>query len=244
LFRDGHKCRGEKDCKNTVLNVHHIESQKTGGDAPNNLITLCEVCHHSYHKGELKLSLKRGQKFNDTTFMGIMKWSFYNKLKELYPNVKNTYGYITKSIRIDNKITKTHVTDAYCITKNIQAKRLSSYFMVNQVRKKKRSLHEETARKGRNKPNVLSKRNSKNTKQISHKNKLWCLNDKVELNEQIGFISGFSGNTVYIQDIKGQYLQSSPKYKQNNTDIIRLIERNNNWVYQEVSIQQLISSHD
>ena len=25
--------------------VHHIESRKTGGNAPNNLITLCETCH-------------------------------------------------------------------------------------------------------------------------------------------------------------------------------------------------------
>ena len=53
-----------------ILNVHHIESRKTGGNAPNNLITLCETCHTDYHKGEIKLpkKIKRGMKFKDATF--------------------------------------------------------------------------------------------------------------------------------------------------------------------------------
>lgn len=43
LFRDGHTCQCCKGkSKDKVLNVHHIESRKTGGNAPNNLITLCE----------------------------------------------------------------------------------------------------------------------------------------------------------------------------------------------------------
>jgi hypothetical protein len=45
LFRDEHQCHGKKGCKNKILNVHHIESRKTGGDSPNNLITLCEECY-------------------------------------------------------------------------------------------------------------------------------------------------------------------------------------------------------
>ncbi|MDR1540665.1 MAG: HNH endonuclease [Clostridiales bacterium] len=28
-----------------MLNVHHIESRKVGGDAPNNPAALCEDCH-------------------------------------------------------------------------------------------------------------------------------------------------------------------------------------------------------
>lgn len=50
LFRDGHQCNGKKGCKNKILNVHHIESRKKGGDSPSNLITLCEECHDDYHK--------------------------------------------------------------------------------------------------------------------------------------------------------------------------------------------------
>jgi N6-L-threonylcarbamoyladenine synthase len=45
LFRDGHACHGWKNCKNSILNVHHIETRKIGGDAPNNPAALCEDCH-------------------------------------------------------------------------------------------------------------------------------------------------------------------------------------------------------
>ncbi len=82
LFRDGHKCC-VKGCKEKVLNVHHIESRKTGGNAPNNLITICEKHHKQYHQGEIKLNLKRGKSFRDAAFMGIMRWAFYNKLKDV-----------------------------------------------------------------------------------------------------------------------------------------------------------------
>ena len=121
LWRDGHKCQCCKGkSKDKILNVHHIESRKTGGDSPNNLITLCETCHKGYHKGTVKLpsTIKRGMKFNDAAFMGIMRWAFYNKLKELYPNVSMTYGYITKNTRITNGLEKDHHIDARCISGN------------------------------------------------------------------------------------------------------------------------------
>lgn len=55
LFRDNHTCQHCKGkSKDKVLNVHHIESRKTGSDSPNNLITLCETCHKAYHRGEFK----------------------------------------------------------------------------------------------------------------------------------------------------------------------------------------------
>jgi len=93
LFRDGHKCKHCKGkSKDKILSVHHIESRKNGGDAPNNLITLCKTCHNKHHKDLIDLNFKRGIKFNHSTFMGIMRWSFYNRLKTIYPNVKITYG--------------------------------------------------------------------------------------------------------------------------------------------------------
>ena len=56
LFRDGHICQCCKGkSKDKILNVHHIESRKTGGNAPNNLITLCKTCHANYHNGIVKL---------------------------------------------------------------------------------------------------------------------------------------------------------------------------------------------
>ena len=74
LFRDNHTCQNPK-CKHKddILNVHHIESRKTGGNSPSNLITLCETCHNKYHKGEIKIDFKRSQSFKDATFMGIMR---------------------------------------------------------------------------------------------------------------------------------------------------------------------------
>lgn len=75
LFRDGHTCqRCKGKSKDKVLNVHHIESRKTGGDAPNNLIALCETCHKGYHAGTVSLpkTIHRGMFFKDATFMGIM----------------------------------------------------------------------------------------------------------------------------------------------------------------------------
>lgn len=44
LFRDNHTCQCCKGkSRDKILNVHHIESRKVGGNAPNNLITLCEL---------------------------------------------------------------------------------------------------------------------------------------------------------------------------------------------------------
>lgn len=119
LFRDGHVCQCCKGkSKDKILNVHHIESRKTGGDAPNNLVTLCETCHKGYHEGTVKLprAIKRGMSFRDAAFMGIMRWAFYNQLKELHPNVSLTYGYLTKNTRIRNGLPKTHCVDARCIS--------------------------------------------------------------------------------------------------------------------------------
>jgi len=148
LFRDGHKCQGKKGCKNEILNVHHIESRKTGGNAPNNLITLCKECHEAYHKGDLKIEFKRGQSFRDAAFMGIMRWTFYYRLKEQYSNVNMTYGYITKETRIQNNLPKEHRIDALCITGNPCADRISCYYFFKQVRKHNRQIHKFKILKG------------------------------------------------------------------------------------------------
>ena len=148
LFRDNHQCQGRKGCKGKILNVHHIESRKTGGNSPNNLITLCEGCHKDYHSGKLKLNLKRGKSFRDAAFMGIMRWSFYNRLKEIYPNVKMTFGYITKNIRINNHLPKEHHIDALCISGNPTVERLVYYYYIKQVRKHNRQIHKANLLKG------------------------------------------------------------------------------------------------
>ena len=131
LARDQHTCQCCKGkSKDHILNVHHIENRRTGGNAPNNLITLCETCHKGYHIGTVQLpqNIKRGTSFKDAAFMGIRRWALYNRLKELYPNVSMTFGYITKSIRIQNNLPKEHYIDARCISGNPNAEPLGYYF--------------------------------------------------------------------------------------------------------------------
>ena len=151
LFRDNHICQCCKGkSKDKILNVHHIESRKAGGDAPNNLITLCEYCHKQYHLGNIKLpnTIKRGASFKDAAFMGIMRWAFFEQLKTMYPCVTMTFGYITKNTRITNNLPKEHYIDARCISKNPLAKPLGYYYLQKKVRCHNRQIHKMTIAKG------------------------------------------------------------------------------------------------
>lgn len=155
LFRDSHTCQCCKGkSRDKILNVHHIESRKTGGDAPNNLITLCETCHKGYHNGTVKLpkTIKRGMSFKDATFMGVMRWALYDKIKEMYIpkgiEVHMTYGYMTKNTRITHGLDKTHYIDARCISGNPEAKPASEVFIQRKVRCHNRQIHKNTILKG------------------------------------------------------------------------------------------------
>ncbi len=149
LFRDGHECQCcHGKSKDKVLNVHHIESRKTGGDAPGNLVTLCETCHKAYHAGKVKLNLKRSSSMRDAAFMGIMRWSFYNRLKAVYLDVHMTYGYITKNTRIRHGLEKTHCVDALCIAGHPGALPAEEWFFQKRVRSRNRQLHKTTILKG------------------------------------------------------------------------------------------------
>ena len=149
LWRDGHACQHcHGKSKDTVLNVHHLESRKTGGDAPNNLITLCETCHKAFHLGKFELKIKRGKPLRDAAFMGIMRWAFYNRLKKEHPNVSMTFGYITKNTRITNNIPKEHYVDARCISGHPKAKPMGYYFYQKKVRCQNRQIHKANFLKG------------------------------------------------------------------------------------------------
>lgn len=154
LYRDNHECQCcHGKSKDIILNVHHIESRKTGGDAPNNLITLCETCHKAYHKGEIKLNFKRSKSYRDAAFMGIMRKTLFNRLCVVYSNVYETYGYITKNTRIENNLPKAHYIDARCISGNSKANPLDYYIYQKCVRKQNRQIHKNNFLKGRHKKN-------------------------------------------------------------------------------------------
>lgn len=207
LFRDNHTCQCCKGKSNDkILNVHHIESRKTGGNAPNNLITLCETCHKGYHNGTVKLpkTIKRGMPFKDAAFMGIMRWSFYNRLKEIYPNVFMTYGYITKNIRIKNNLPKDHYIDARCISGNPNAEPLGYYFYQKKVRCHNRQIH---------KANIL-KGGKKKLNQASYLVKGFRLFDKVEFEGQVCFIFGRRSNGYFdIRKLNGEVISRSASWK-------------------------------
>ena len=152
LFRDNHECQCcHGKSKDKILNVHHIESRKTGGNAPNNLITLCETCHKAYHAGKITLpkDIKRKASYKDASFMGIIRWAVYNKLKKMYPDkISITYGYITKNTRIANNLPKEHRVDALCIAVHPKAERDSVYYFSRKIRCHNRQIYKAQTLKG------------------------------------------------------------------------------------------------
>ena len=196
LFRDGHKCSYCKGkSKDLILNIHHIESRKTGGDSPSNLITLCETCHKEYHKGNIDLKVRRGKSLCGAAIMGIMKWRLYDELKSRYSNVSMTFGYITKYNRIKYGIEKSHTSDAFVISKNFNAKRIEYQYLKRLVRRHNRQIHKMKILKGGKKKN----------NQAPFEVFGFRLFDKVLYNNEIFFVYGRrkSGN-FNIRDFNGE----------------------------------------
>lgn len=212
LFRDNHTCQHCKGkSKDKILNVHHIESRKTGGNSPNNLIVLCETCHNKHHKGEIELKLKRGKSFKDASFMGIMRWPFYNKLKELYSNVSITYGYITKNTRITNNLPKSHRIDAFCISGNVKVKRLTNWFYYKKVRCHNRQIHKANILKG-------GKKKLNQAKKYVFSYQLF---DKVKYNKEECFIFGRrTSGSFDIRKLDGTKISAGIFYKK-----LKLLEK-------------------
>lgn len=214
LFRDGYKCQCCKGkTKDVVLNVHHIESRRTGGNAPNNLITLCSTCHNNYHKGiiELPKNIKRGQKFNHSAFMGIMRNSLLETLKEKYENVYATYGYITKNVRIKNNLPKEHFIDARCISGNPKAKSDGVVYYQKKVRCHNRQIH---------KCKVLKDGKKKNN-QAPYEVFGFRLWDKVLFNGETCFVQGRRTRGEFqLKKLDGTLISSSVRYHK-----IKLLER-------------------
>ena len=220
LFRDGHTCQCCKGkSKDKILNVHHIESRKTGSDSPDNLITLCETCHKGYHNGTLKLpkTIRRGMSFRDATFMGVMRWAFYNKLKELYPNVKMTYGYITKNTRIENDLPKEHYIDARCISGNPLARPLGYVYYQKKVRCHNRQIHKYKINKG-----GVRKNN-----QAEYKVKDFRLFDKVRYKNKEYFVFGRRNSGFFdIRNLQGEKVnKGSISYRK-----IKFLETSNGYL--------------
>lgn len=220
LFRDNHECQhchGRSGDK--VLNVHHIESRKIGGDSPDNLITLCETCHKAYHRGKIKLSLKRkSQSLRDAAFMSIMRWRVYNDLKQtLDIPVRLTYGYLTKQSRIEHGLNKSHAVDARCISGHPTATPNSELLYFRQLRRHNRKVMKSKMLKG-----GRWKRN-----QAPREIKGFRLFDIILHNNIPACIHGRRSSGYFVvKDFEGNTLSNSASYKS-----LKLIRHNNNQMF-------------
>ena len=113
LDRDEYTCQccGAKKVR---LEIHHIHFRRNGGsDDLENLITLCEKCHHDLHEGKIELK-KKGKKkeaLNHASQMNVIR----SMLLEHYPEAIETFGYVTKANREQSKLNKEHYNDAITI---------------------------------------------------------------------------------------------------------------------------------
>lgn len=136
IHRDGHTCqhcKGEK--KDPVLQVHHINGRIEGAtDRPEELLTVCKTCHREHHSGKNVIPKTKIKNFKPETFMAIIYWKLVNILGCEY-----TFGYITKSGRIEHGIEKSHANDAFIIAGGSDQIR-SEPFSIKQVRRNNRSV--------------------------------------------------------------------------------------------------------
>ena len=207
LFRDGHVCQHcHGHSRDKILNVHHLESRQTGGDAPNNLITLCETCHKAYHAGKIKLKVSRGMSFRAEAFMGIMRWTLLERVRKAHPElpVENTYGYLTKHKRIALGLPKTHCADAFCIAGNLNALRREDFLFQRQTRKHNRQIHKCSILKG----------GVRKLNQAPFVVKGFRRFDKVKCKGEIGFVYGRRSSGFFdVRTLDGVRLSAGISFK-------------------------------
>ena len=212
LHRDNYKCQccGKKSSekKGIKLHVHHLESRKVGGNAPDNLVTLCENCHKLYHLGKLELpnKIRKIKSTRDATFMGIMRKTLLERLKKLFPEIKicSTYGYITKFWREKKNIEKTHISDAFVIAKNFDAKHLEKSLLIIPKRSHSRQIHKCKINKG-------GYRKLNQTPKFMFGFQLF---DKVLFKNQTGFVFGRRASGYFdIRNLLGEKLSAGISYK-------------------------------
>lgn len=116
--RDNHvcqHCKGKR--KDNRLEVHHIVFRSHGGsDRADNLITLCHTCHKKLHAGKIRLKLDGKPK--DTLKHATQMNSIRKQLLKIYPDAKETFGYITKANRLLLGVEKEHFYDACVIARH------------------------------------------------------------------------------------------------------------------------------
>lgn len=212
LKRDNYTCqhcgaRGSAE-KGIKLHVHHLETRQTGGNAPNNLITLCKDCHTALHDGKITLKLdkkKRGKPLRDSAFMGIMRKTLLSRMrKEVAIPVVETQGYITKLLREENHIQKSHTNDARCIAGCPKALPCDTTYHTKAIRHHNRKIHKTNILKG-----DVRKLNQAPYKVFGFR--IW---DKVKYKGQECFITGRRSSGYFaLKKLGGTTISNSANYK-------------------------------
>ena len=218
LFRDNYTCQhcGKKG-KDVKFHVHHIESRQTGGNRPNNLLTLCEGCHKKHHEGKIELKLKKNKGHKAETFMNIVRKYIYERLKEEFKNIEIvfTYGYITKYRRKELGLEKSHTNDAYIISGGNNKQIRTIEYLIKQNRRSNRKLFKGERSEVKN---VISR-------YIYGFQK----NDKVIYKGKECFISGRRSTGYFdLKKLNGTKIHSSAKVKD-----IKLLESANCWLIEK-----------
>ena len=144
--------------------------------------------------------------------MGIMRWTLYNRLKDIYGDmVHNTYGYITKNTRIAHGLPKAHHVDARCISGNPASKSDGVVYYQKKIRCHNRQIHKLKVSKG-----GVRKRN-----QAPYIVKGFRLFDKVIYGGQECFVFGRRTSGYFdLRKLDGTVVHRSASYKK-----LRLLEQ-------------------
>ncbi len=139
-----------------------------------------------------------------------------NQLKKIYPDVKLTYGYITKDNRIKAGLPKEHYIDARCISGNLKAVSDGVVYFQKKVRCHNRQIHKANFSKGH-----VRKQN-----QAPYLVKGFRLFDKVRYNDRECFITGRRSTGYFmLKTLDGVKIHDSAKYK----DLV-LLEPKKNYI--------------
>lgn len=204
LWRAGYK--SEVSGKKGVLEVHHIVPRSGGGtDNPSNLIVLTAQEHKAIHEGRLKIPKSKIEKvriLKDASHVSTIGRHIVNELKNLYEDVRVTYGSITKAKRSEFGLEKTHRNDAYVIAGGTVQKRAKEWYFGKFFRRQNRSLHKVNPIKGGIRP--------VNTIKQSYGFRRF---DKIEYEGKIGIIAGTRSSGYFvIRSLSGERIHDSVKY--------------------------------